>query len=347
MNFIMISKNFFGTTLNGEIVHCYTIKNGGLVAKILNFGATLQSLKIPASGTDIDVVLGYDTVCEYERNEGYLGAVIGRNANRIKNGKFTLNGTNYTLNINNGINNLHGGNVGFSHKVWEVENFNENENSITLCLISPSGDEGFPGTLKTKVTYTLTNTALHVEYFASTDATTVCNLTNHAYFNLNGEGSDGALDVLLYVNALSYTPIDSDLNTTGESKSVIGSPFDFTGKKLINKDINENNVQLKYMQGYDVNFALSGEGYRLVATCENQNNGVILNVYKEGLQLYTANFLDTVGKGGKKYARRSALCLETQSFPGAINQPNFKSVVLNPNENYYSKTTYEFIIKEA
>ena len=343
----MITKSIFGKLNNGETVYEYIVDNGTASASILTYGATVRTLKVPSKKGMLDVVLGYDTLEEYVNNGGYLGAVIGRNSNRVKGANFQIFGKKITLNINDrGCNNLHGGIKGFNAQNFTVTSVNESENSIEFCLFSPNGDEGFTGNMFLYVTYTLDGSSLDIEYSAKCDENTVCNLTNHSYFNLSGAGEKIALDTYLKIDADNFTPLDNDLVTTGEILSVSGTPFDFREFKKIDRDIECDNAQLKIMGGYDVNFCLNNGGiYKKVISAYNENSGITLDVYTDriGVQLYSGNFLSGVkGKGGATYPKRSGFCLETQTYPGALNNPNFPSVILKANEKYFAKTTYKF-----
>lgn len=341
----MITKRHFGK-VGLKDVYKVTLSTDTATASIITFGSALQSLTVPSNAGNLDVVLGYETLQEYITNDGYLGAICGRNSNRIKKASFELLGKRYNLNANDGANNLHGGNVGFSHKVWNIDDICENDCSVTLSLFSPDGEEGFPANLNVKVKYTLQGSALTIEYFASSDNPTVCNLTNHAYFNLDGQGAISAHDVYLKINADYVTEVDSELLPTGNIVPVKNTPFDFTDYKQIKRDILSDNKQIKFMNGYDCNFCLNNNGkYAPVINAYSKNSGVTLKVYTDrpGVQLYTGWFLtDRKGKCGKTYVKNTSFCLETQSFPDAVNNQNFPSVILNKNENYYTKTTYEF-----
>jgi aldose 1-epimerase len=241
---------------------------------------------------------------------------------------------------------LHGGIKGFNAHNFSVTSVNEDKNSIEFCLFSPNGDEGFTGNMFLYVTYTLDGSSLDIEYSAKCDENTVCNLTNHSYFNLSGAGEKIALDTYLKIDADNFTPLDNDLVTTGEILSVSDTPFDFKEFKKIDRDIECDNAQLKIMGGYDVNFCLNNGGiYKKVISAYNENSGITLDVYTDriGVQLYSGNFLSGVnGKGGATYPKRSGFCLETQTYPGALNNPNFPSVILKANEKYFAKTTYKF-----
>lgn len=348
----MVEKSFFGKTKNGESVYSYTIKNGSSQATVMTYGATLISLKVPSNNGLTDVVLGYDDIASYELNDGYLGATVGRNANRVYNGEFTLFGTTYKLNINDkGVSNLHGGPTGFSYRVWNVLTENENDNCVEFSYFSKNGEENFPGDLLVYVKYTLTeNNELIIDYNAKTDKTTLCNLTNHSYFNLNGEDGDGAHDNYLKINAEYYTPGNEYLIPTGEILSVENTPFDFREFKRISKNIADDDVQLKYQLGYDVNFCLPTDGeIKTVATAYSEKTGIEMNVLTDrpGIQLYTgAHLTDRRGKNGRTYTPNTSFCLETQTYPAACNFPHFPSAVLKTNEKFISRTIYAFTIRK-
>ena len=339
----------YNTTVDGKNVTLYTLtnKNGASVA-ITNLGGRIVSLMMPDKNNKMtDVVLGYDSVKSYlKKGEPFFGALIGRYGNRIGKGKFTLEGKDYQLQLNDGVNTLHGGKDGYYNKVWEAK---QDGQKLELNYSSPDGEGGYPGTLAVKVVYTLTDdNALKIDYTATTDKTTIVNLTNHAYFNLDGAGSNTILDHELMINADSITPVDSTLIPTGTLQPVKGTPFDFNVVKAIGKDIQNTDEQLKFGKGYDHNFVLNAnDGKTAVATLKSPITGIKMEVYttEPGLQFYSGNFLtgkETDGKGGKSYAYRSALCLETQHFPDAPNHPNFPSTVLKPGETYQTSTTYKF-----
>ena len=345
----MVTKHLFGK-VDDKDVFKVILTSKTATASIITFGATLQSLIVPSKNGVVDVVLGYDTLDEYLQNDGYLGATCGRNSNRIKNASFNLLGEKINLNANDGANNLHGGNVGFSHKVWNIDELSENDCSVTLSLLSRDGEEGFPGNMNVSVKYTLDNSTLNIEYFATTDKATVCNLTNHSYFNLDGDGSSTAHDAFIKIDSNFVTEVDNQLLPTGNIVSVKNTPFDFTNFKQIKTDILSENEQVRFMNGYDCNFCLNSNGaYAPVITAYSNFSNVALTVYTDrpGVQLYTGWFLtDRKGKNGKTYVKNTSFCLETQSYPDAVNNKNFPSVILNPNEKYYTKTSYEFTTKE-
>jgi aldose 1-epimerase len=292
-------------------------------------------------------VQGYDTIDEYIKgNSPYMGAMCGRCANRIAKGKFSLEGKDYTLAVNNGPNHLHGGIEGFSRKVWDVVSYTPS--GLKLEYLSPDGEEGYPGNVKVTITYKLTDkNELHIDFLAATDKTTVVNLTCHSYFNLAGEGSGSVYDQELMINADHYTPMDETSIPTGEIRAVKGTPFDFTASRKIGKSIDNVDEQLKYGAGYDHNFVLNHRTGvpDLAAVAHDPGSGRVLEVYttQPGVQLYTANWINgEKGKGGKKYGRRWAFCLETQHFPDSINKPYFPSVILNKGEKYKHTCVYKF-----
>lgn len=333
-----ITKRQFGFTRDGREVTCFIIANGNLKAEILDYGVTIRSLFVPdKNGKSVDVVLGYDTVQEYEENDGYLGATIGRVGNRIRKGKFTLNGENYTLAVNNGPNHLHGGLKGFDKAVWKAD---EKENSIVFSHFSPDGDEGYPGNLSVTVTVTLEENGISLDYAAETDKDTVINLTNHSYFNLNGKGD--VLEHTLKLNADKFNVGDSDCLPTGEIASVFGTVMDFTKEKTIGFGIDSSEPCVKLSGGYDSNFILSGSP---AAVLKSEESGIEMTVLttEPGVQVYSANFLTPrKGKNGAKYTYRNALCLETQHFPDSIHHPEWPTCILKKGEKFESKTTYCF-----
>ncbi len=346
-----ITKTEFGTMPSSEKVYSYLLDNGqGLSAEILNYGGIIKNLYVTdKNGIKTDVALGRDTLEDYLKNDGYLGALIGRHANRIKKGMFVLNGETYHVGINEGNNSLHGGNVGFGQKIWEVDVIDENEPALALTLLSPDGEEGFPGSLKVKVVYTLTkNNAIKIEYTAVSDKDTVTNLTNHTYFNLAGHAS-GVIDKqTLQINSDFYTPNDNEGMPTGEVLSVEGTPFDFRTAKPIGQDIRADFDQIEMYEGFDHNYAISGRGYRLAAVAGCAENGITMEVYtnQPAMQLYTSNALtDGIYKEGARYGQHQAFCLETQCFPNAMEHSHYPSPCLKANEEYNHVTEYRFIVK--
>jgi len=339
----------YNKTIDGKQVTLYTLTNkNGVSVSITNLGGRVVSLNVPdKNGKLTDVVLGYDSVGTYlKKGEPFFGAIIGRYGNRIGKGKFILEGKEYQLQLNDGPNTLHGGTDGFYNKVWDAK---KDGQKLELTYVSADGEAGYPGKLDVKVVYTLTDeNALQIDYTATTDKTTIVNLTNHAYFNLNGEGNNTILDHELMIAADAITPVDSTLIPTGELLPVKGTAFDFTTTKLIGKDIELKEEQLKFGKGYDHNFALkTNDGTTPVATLKSTATGIKMEIYttEPGLQFYSGNFLtgeSKDGKGGKSYGYRSALCLETQHFPDAPNHANFTSTTLKPGQTYKTSTTYKF-----
>jgi aldose 1-epimerase len=339
----------WGKTKDGQQVTLYTLQNrNGMEAKIIDYGGIVVSLTAPdRSGQFADVVLGFDKLSDYETKNPFFGCITGRYANRIANGKFTLDGKSYTLAVNNGPNALHGGKVGFDKKVWRAETLRRrNGVGLKLSYTSPDGEEGYPGTLDCHVTYLLTNkNALEIEYEATTDKPTIVNLTNHSYFNLAGAGSGSILDHELTVNADAFTPTDDTLIPTGEIRSVAGTPLDFRKPHRIGERIEADFVPLKQGLGYDHNYVLSGgPGLRTAAKAKDPKSGRVLEVLttEPGVQLYTGNHLKVAGKGGQYYASRHGFCLETQHFPDSPNKPQFPPVVLRPGETYQHTCIFKF-----
>lgn len=344
---------------NGKAVEIYTLTNSrGMEVTVLTYGGILQSIKVPDRRGKLDnVTLGYDNLDDYVNNNGpYFGAIIGRYGNRIGEASFELDGTTYNLPANNGPNTLHGGNFGFDKRVWSVEDTGTDRDSawITLSYTSPDGEEGFPGTLETTVTYTLTNkNQIVMDYHATTDAPTVVNLTNHAYWNLGGEGTGTIEDHKLQLKASHYTPVDETLIPTGEIAPVAGTPFDFTRPTEIGARIRGDHEQLLFGRGYDHNWVLDREdgGLEQAAQLSDRDSGRVLSVYttEPGIQFYSGNFLDgtITGKGGVVYEHRTGFCLETQHFPDSPNQPGFPSTILRPGETYHSRTVYTFSTQDA
>ena len=337
-----MKKVLFGN-INGQDVYEYTLDNGVIQVGILTYGGTIRSINLPnKNGGYTDIALGYDTLEEYLSNGGYIGALIGRVANRIYQGKFTLNGVEYQVGVNDGCNSLHGGFNGFDKKIWKdtVEG-----NSLVLRCESFDMEEGYPGNLKVTVVYTLTSdNALDIEYFAECDKDCPVSLTNHVYFNLNGAGND-VLNTQLSILADSITPVNEDFVPVGNYLQVENTPFDFNTPKEIGKDINCDNKVLKICGGYDVNYVTRGSGFRKISTAYSPLTGITLETYTDqpGVQLYTGNFLDGInGKNGAKYNKNHAFCLETQGFPNAVNCPQYPSIILKNGEKLYSKTTYKF-----
>ena len=341
-----ITQSKFGNLPDGAAVEQYTLSNAaGIICKIINYGGIITELHVPdKNGRLADVVLGFDKFERYLQSHPYFGAIVGRYANRIAKGKFTLDGKTYSLAINNGPNHLHGGLKGFDKVVWQGVPLDSKDGAtLKLSYTSPDGEENYPGTLKTEVTYTLTDkNELRIDYRAVTDKATPINLTNHSYFNLAGTGS--VLDHELKLAAKNFTPTDDTLIPTGEIKSVRGTPFDFTEAKTIGRDIGQLFTQPH--RGYDHNFVLDNQGkIALAAWVFEPKSGRVMEVLTDqpGIQLYTANFLaDMQGKGGKKYGKYGAFCLETQHFPDSVNHPHFPSAILSPGAEYRTTTIFRF-----
>jgi aldose 1-epimerase len=338
----------FGT-LGGRAVERHTLKSGGgLSVRVLTYGGILQSIEAPdRDGRTANITLGFGTLDEYVANSPYFGALIGRFANRIANGRFSLDGNEYRLPINNGPNTLHGGNEGFDRKIWNATALGDE--AVRLSLDSPNGDQGFPGALSVQVTYTLRDNALRLDYQATTDAPTVVNLTNHAYFNLAGEGSGSIEQHVLTLHAGAFTPINARLIPTGRLEPVDGTAFDFRTPSPIGARLREPSDQLTFAQGYDHNFVLDGEpgaAPRLVARVLEPVSGRVLEVEttQPGVQFYTANFLDATlrGPSGRAYRQTDAFTLETQHFPDSPNQPEFPPTVLRAGEQFRSTTIFRF-----
>src|SRR5438552_832433 len=349
-----VTRERFGTTDCGEAVSVFTLKNAhGMALRVTDYGGIILTLLVPdKNGRFEDVGLGYDSLAGYVRSSPYFGALIGRYGNRISHGRFTLDGQTYTLAQNNGPNHLHGGVRGFDKVVWAVTPF-EHPDSVGLVLryTSPDGEEGYPGTLRTTVTYTLTSRdELIFDYFATTDRATPVNLTQHSYFNLAGDGKGDILGHVVTLNADRFTPVDSTLIPTGELKSVAGTPFDFRTPTPIGARIDQDDVQLRYGPGYDHNFVLNKAGDAhdptFAARVYEPASGRVMEIYttEPGFQFYSGNFLDGTlhGKGGVVYRRRYGFAMETQHYPDSPNKPTFPSTTLRPGESYHSRTIYKF-----
>lgn len=343
----------FDGVINGKNVKLYTLQNDkGMKVAFTNFGARVVALIVPDDkGKERDVVLGFSKATDYNnKEEPYFGPVVGPFGNRIANGKFTLDGHEYTLPVNNGPNTLHGGLEGLHFLVWDGS---QTDHSVTFSITLPDGKEGFPGNRNIQVTYTLTpDNELKIDYKATTDKPTVINLTNHSYFNLNGEGSGTILNHTLQIFADRFTPVDSTLIPTGKLQEVAGTPFDFTNPKAIGKDINQDNEQLTFGKGYDHNFVLNAVdsgGMHHACRLTGDESGIVMDVYttEPGLQFYSGNFMaeKVTFSNGSKDSYRTGLCLETQHFPDSPNQPDFPSTVLNPGETYQSSSIYKFSVR--
>ena len=339
----------FGHTADGEKVLAYTLSNSHITARVLTYGATLQSLECEdGHGRRADIVLGYDTLQGYEQGAAYHGAIIGRYANRIANGRFLLDARAYQLPKNDNGNTLHGGPAGFHRRVWQSRALS---NGVEFAYVSSAGEEGFPGILIVNVRYVLAAHDLRIEYCARTDDPTVLNLTNHAYFNLAGEGGPSILDHQLQLSASRFTPINTSLIPTGEISPVAGTPMDFRAPHTIGARISANHPQLQFAGGYDFNWVLDrSDPTHPAATVTHAETGRTLQVFTDqpGLQFYSGNFLTgEIGKSAHRYPRRSGFCLETQHFPDSPNHPQFPSTVLRPGDPYRTVTTYRFGKLEA
>lgn len=350
-----VTKADFGTTQDGKKVDLYTLTNAnGLVAKITNYGGTVTELWVPdRDGKLDDILLGFDNIKDYEEKSPYFGAVVGRYGNRIGKGKFTLDGKEYTLAVNNDENHLHGGLKGFDKVVWDAAPFQTAKAvGLKLHYLSKDMEEGYPGNLDVTVTYTLTNkNELTINYAATTDKATVCNLTNHSYYNLAGQGVRDNSENQVMLNADYFTPVDKGLITTGELLPVKGTPMDFTTLTAIGSRVDNDDTQLKYGGGYDHNWVLNkkSDEMSLAAKVYEPTSGRIMKIYtnEPGIQFYSGNFLDGTfaGKAGKVYKHRYAFCLETQHYPDSPNKPDFPSTVLRPGQKYQTTTVHKFSVK--
>ena len=347
-----VQKGTFGETDEGQTVDLYTLSNAnGIRVRIITYGAIIVSLEVPdREGRLADVVLGFDTLDGYLERHPYFGCVVGRYANRIAGGRFTLCGNEYNLVKNHGRHHLHGGEKGFDRVIWEArETVSEDEAGIELSYLSVDGEEGYPGNLDVHVTYTLTNqNELKIDYEATTDKKTIVNLSQHTYFNLAGAGEGDILDHEMMINADQFTVIDEEVMPTGEIRSVEGTSLDFTVPGAIGARIDDTEEQMRFGKGYDHNFVLkrNESSIGLAARVREPSSGRVMEVYttEHGVQFYSGNFLDgtVVGKEGKAYQHRSAFCLETQHFPNSPNEPSFPSTVLEPGDTYRQTTVFKF-----
>jgi aldose 1-epimerase len=350
-------KEAWGQTADGRAIDRYTLTNAaGAEIDIITWGAIITRIVVPdRAGKKDDVALGFDTLAGYLGQHPYFGAIVGRYGNRIAKGRFTLNGKTYTLAVNNGPNSLHGGLKGFDKQVWQARPLaSADGQALELTYISKDGEEGYPGTLQTKVIYTLTPASvLRIQYEATTDKDTVLNITNHSYFNLAGQANGDILRHQMLIDADKFTPVDATLIPTGEIRPVEGTPFDFRKATPIGARIDAKDQQIASGGGYDHNFVLNGQAgtLRRAARVVEPTSGRVLEVFttEPGVQFYTGNFLDgsLKGKGGRAYPRRSGFCLETQHFPDSPNHPEFPSTVLRAGNTYRSTTEFRFSTDKA
>lgn len=349
-----LQEKDFDTIIDDKQINLYWLENDSIKAAFTNYGGRLVGLWVPnEEGKMTDVVVGMGSVKGFaDATEPYFGATIGRVGNRIAKGKFTLKGEEYQITLNNNGNSLHGGNKGFQYVVWEAEQ--PDDKTLVLTYRSPDMEEGFPGNLDVKVTYSVTDDqVLKMEYEATTDEATPVNLTNHAFFNLNGEGNGSILEHQVQIYADKFTPVDGGLIPFGELRDVKGTPFDFTKSHSIGERIDAENEQLKNGNGYDHNFVLNekqAEGMNHAATVTGDQSGITMNIYTEepGLQFYSGNFMEgkNTFKSGKKDEYRTAFAMETQHFPDAPNQENFPSIILEPGDEYHTVSLYRFSVEK-
>lgn len=334
----------FGTARDGRPVEKVLLRRGRLEAEVMTLGATVLSLRVPdSSGRPVDVVLGWNCPAAYEENGGYLGMLVGRYANRIAGARCVIDGAEFALTPNEGTKQLHGGPAGFSFQIFRPEIIDEG--AVIFHYTAPDGENGFPGALRLDAAYTLTEEGLSIRYRAETDRPTLCNLTNHSYFNLNGGGT--ALGHLLWADADSYTPVDADSIPTALSAPAVGTPFDFTAEKPIGRDIGSDCEQIRLTGGYDHNLVLRPRpGLRLAARLTGEKSGIVMETWTDqpGVQLYTANFLsdDPRTRTGVPYAKRDGVCLETQLPPDSPNHPEWGDCILRPGQIYERTTEYRF-----
>lgn len=347
-----ITVTDFGQTQAGETVKQYTIENArGMKAVLLNYGAVLKDLYVPdKDGAMLDVVWGYEDVAHYEVNEPNFGATIGRTANRIGRGHVEISGAVCQMDKNDGNNSLHGGKQGYHKRLWK--GIIADDNKVEFSLFSPDGDQGLPGNVNVTVSYKLTNeNELQIVYHASTDQDTVINMTNHSYFNLEGQASDSVLEQQVWLAADAFTATDGELIPTGEIVSVDGTPMDFRQWRTLGADIEADYEPLKLAGGYDHNFVLKkAQDYDLAAKMRSLKTGIVMEVYTDqpGMQLYTSNHLDKEagGKNGKVHLFRSAACFETQHFPDAVHHDNFPEIMVKAGKEYQTRTSYRFSVEK-
>ena len=340
-------KKEFGATKNGEKASCYVLKNSkGMEAVVSDFGASLLKLYVPdKDGKTQDVVLGYETLEDYENGGDSLGATVGRVANRIGMAEFELNGKKYELTKNDNVKNtLHGGIDFYNKRMWDVKE--EDDTHVVFALVSPDGDQGFPGEVKIEVSYTITEeNELKIHYHAIPDQDTLLNMTNHSYFNLSGHASGTAWNAKVWIDADAFTETDAELIPTGTVVPVEGTPMDFRKEKVVEKEIGADYTPLKLAGGYDHNWVLNGKGFRKAAFAESEETGIKMEVYTDlpGIQFYSGNFLaGSKGKEGAVYEKGYGICFETQYFPDAIHKENFESPITKAGEVYDTTTVYKF-----
>lgn len=349
-----ITKKKFGNLTRGDEVYCYIMDNGcGLKAEVLDYGCIIKNLyATDKDGNSVDVVLGRDSLSDYIENDGYFGAVIGRNSNRLAEGKIKIGSSNYQLTKNENGNNLHGGINGFDKRIWKVDIIDSDEPALMMHLNSQNGDEGFPGDVEITVTYTLTkDNSLKITYNAVSTEDTVINLTNHSYFNLNGHNSEQNIyNLELQLNSNFYTPNNAECMPNGEIRSVINTPFDFTISKPIGQDIKRTDCeQLKMFGGYDHNYILNGDGFRKGGSLYSSMNGIYMEFFTDSpcVQLYTGNCIneEKICKGDTLYKKHGAVCLETQFSPNSFAYPHFIKPIFKAGEKYNFVSEYKFSIK--
>ena len=343
----MITKKQFGITDDGTVVDIYTLSNGVAEVSIITYGGAIQSIKVPdKSGNLVDVCCGYDTLKEYQNRSGYLGALIGRFGNRIRAGKFTVNGVEYSVPCNEAKGSLHGGPKGLDKKIWDAKIIGD---ELVLTCSSPDGEMGYPGKMDVTVKYSFNaDNELKLDYYAVCDKDCPINLTNHCYFNLHGQGAGTITDTVLTLNADYITPVDPASLPDGRFMVVAGTPFDFRTPKEIGRDINADFEQIKFGKGYDHNYVLNIKGFAKFATAVSNRTGIKMDCYTDqpGVQFYSGNFMNNVaGKGGKIYNRRDAFCLETQNYPNAVNCPEYPNSILKVGEEYKTVTIYKFSVE--
>lgn len=338
----------FGTLPGGGEAQCVRLSGGGLEAEVLSYGGALRSLRVPSRRGLLDVALGFDSLEAYREQTGFCGAIVGRCANRTGGARFTLGGREYLLPKNDGENHLHGGPAAFDKRLWTIEDASDSR--LVLSLVSADGDAGYPGRLDVRVTYTLADGALTIDYYAVSDADTVCNLTSHAYFNLSGHGSGPVSAQRVSIFGDAYTPTDGSLIPTGAIEPVEGTPMDLRAGVVIGEGADAPFEALRLAGGFDQNWVVSGEAgtLRPAARAVSDETGVCMDVLttQPGVQFYSGNGMDGFprGKGGAPYARRWGFCLETQAFPDAVNHPSFPSPVLKKGAEYHHRTVFRFSV---